>query len=73
MDCTAALHPVAAQLDRFARGLDPDRVGLSDAAGLWRLLDRIERQAAACKTLLARRVEQSGVANRSQRPHPLEK
>src|ERR687897_80624 len=37
-------------------GLDPDRVAGRDAAELWAAFDRVERLAAAGKTLLARRL-----------------
>lgn len=45
--------------------LDPDLVPLPEAARWWEALDRIERLAAGAKTLLARRVEESGAWERS--------
>ncbi len=45
--------------------LDPDSVPLPEAPRWWEALDRIERLAAAAKTLLARRVEESGAWERS--------
>ncbi|MCZ7536845.1 MAG: hypothetical protein M5T61_13720 [Acidimicrobiia bacterium] len=48
--------------------LDPDLVPLPEAARWWEALDRIERLAAGAKTLLARRVEESGAWERSGVP-----
>ena len=42
-------------------GLDPDDLPASQAPGLWRALDRVGRQVAAAKTLVARRVDDSRV------------
>ncbi|MDP1803914.1 MAG: DUF222 domain-containing protein [Acidimicrobiales bacterium] len=50
--------------ERFAAlvaRLDPDDLPASYAPGLWRELDRLGRQVAAAKTLVARRVEDSRV------------
>jgi hypothetical protein len=44
--------------------LDPDEVLASEAPELWFAFDRIERLAASAKILLARRVDDSGVAQR---------
>jgi hypothetical protein len=42
----------------------PGDVALTDAPAMWQAYDAIERLAAAAKTLLAARVEESGVAQR---------
>ena len=50
--------------ERFAgvvARLDPDDLPANHAPGLWRELDRLGRQVAAAKTLVARRVEDSRV------------
>jgi Domain of unknown function (DUF222) len=44
--------------------LVPGDVALNDAPAMWQAYDTIERLAAAAKTLLAARVEESGVAQR---------
>jgi hypothetical protein len=43
----------------LVNALDPDAVPLFDSPDLWTAFDAIERRAAAAKTLLARRVEES--------------
>jgi hypothetical protein len=48
----------------IVQSLDPDDVLASRAPGLWAEFDRIERLAAAAKTLLARRVDDSRVWER---------
>lgn len=50
---------IRAQLSSVVRALEPDAVALRDALPLWEDFDAIERLAAAGKTLMARRVEQS--------------
>jgi hypothetical protein len=45
--------------------LRPGDVALTDAPSMWQAYDAIERLASAAKTLLAARVEQSGVAHRA--------
>jgi len=45
--------------------LQPGDVALTDAPGMWQAYDAIERLAAGAKTLLAARVEESGVADRA--------
>src|SRR5690606_14674298 len=45
--------------------LEPGAVPLSDAPALWRAFDGIERLASGAKTLLAARVDESGVAARA--------
>ena len=55
---------VAEVRERFAglvARLDPDDLPANYAPGLWRELDRLGRQVAAAKTLVARRVEDSRV------------
>jgi hypothetical protein len=54
-----------AAIASLVRGLEPDAVALTDAAPMWEAFDAIERQAAAAKTLLARRVDESRVWRRS--------
>lgn len=51
-------------LGRFIHRLDPDDVPASQAPALWCELDRMARQVAAAKALLARRVEDSLVWKR---------
>jgi len=49
------------RLAAVVAGLDPDDLPASQAPGLWRALDRVGRQVAAAKTLVARRVDDSRV------------
>jgi hypothetical protein len=51
-----AAHAIA----RMVRGLVPEDVLLGDANDVWSSFDRIERFAAAAKTMLATRVEEAG-------------
>jgi hypothetical protein len=50
---------VREQLAMFVRALEPDTVALPEVASLWEEFDAVERHAAAAKTLLARRVDES--------------
>jgi hypothetical protein len=53
-----SLHTALASL---CAELDPDRVPLPEAAGIWSCFDRIERLAAGAKGRMARKVEESRV------------
>ncbi len=53
------LAKIRSELTANVRALAPDAVPLPDVVALWEGYDAIERQAAAPKTLLARRVEES--------------
>jgi hypothetical protein len=64
MHSTTALPQLQAQLSGL-RGLvadlGPEAIALPEATALWAAFDQIERAGAAAKTLLAARVEESGV------------
>jgi hypothetical protein len=67
MFCSEIHQEMASQreaLGLLVRRLDPDSVPASQAPGLWGELDRMARQVAAAKALLARRVEDSLVWKR---------
>ncbi len=50
---------IRVELTARVRALEPDAVPLPEVVSLWDDFDAIERQAAAAKTLLARRLEES--------------
>jgi hypothetical protein len=54
------LRSVAATLRALAADLDADDVAVTEALDVWTTFDTIERLAGCAKTLLARRVEESG-------------
>lgn len=60
-DPRGALNGLAAQTRQVLGGLDPDAVLARHAPGLWDTCDEIARLAGGAKTLLARRVADSGV------------
>jgi hypothetical protein len=55
----STLHRLAHEIDEFASSFEPGLVSLPSARDVWVVLDRMERQLGACKTLLARRVDES--------------
>lgn len=50
---------IRAHLSETVRGLEPEAVSLPEAVPQWEHYDAIEKLAAAARTLLARRVEES--------------
>ncbi len=56
---------IRAELTARVCALEPNAVPLPEVVALWEDYDAIERQAAAAKTLLARRVEESRVWQRA--------
>jgi Domain of unknown function (DUF222) len=53
------IHDIRKVLSAHVRCLVPDEVPLGEAAEMWAAFDAIERHAAAAKTLLAARVDES--------------
>ncbi|HEX6236838.1 MAG TPA: hypothetical protein VFZ68_06575, partial [Acidimicrobiales bacterium] len=61
----AEVRDQAAGLGAVVARLEPGAVPLGEAPALWQAFDGIERLAAGAKTLLAARVDESGVAKRA--------
>lgn len=73
MDGPVTIGWVAEQQAALAAGvavLDPDAVLATEAPAMWQSFDRIERLAASAKTLLARRVDDSGIWKRNGHRSP---
>src|SRR5262249_38641654 len=58
------LNGIECALRELVDEVDPDAVALCEARAMWRQFDRVEREAAAAKILLARRVEEAGAWKR---------
>ncbi len=67
-----AVGEVRDALAALVAELDPDAVPLPEVVSLWERSDAIERLAGAAKTLLARRVEESGTWARTGHRSPAE-
>lgn len=59
------LDRVAGELRCLLAGLEVEAVPVADAPAWWRRFDEVDRLASAAKLLLARRVDQSDVAERA--------
>ena len=47
------------EIECFARGFEPDAVAVPDMVRMWDDVDAAQRQLAAVKTLMARRIDES--------------